>query len=376
MARIRFGSLAGAVIIVAASLAAPLNPAVAAEGSSDVLVDVTGPLLVMYSENPAVPESGPEPEPIRTVSVLVGDAYVELAGDEVDDASTGDRFDGTVSVPAEIAEAVLQADPTAGDADLLDAAADAPDPVVIQDGDVVIAEASMVTPHAHSFQTALPTVSGNAPPYNGSTATTLMNQVSGYWQGQSEGAINTSTVGVPVSYASAVTCTADPRPIWAEAINRVYPTYANSMAGMSAFLSQSDGRHVSVILPAACGSSSSIGVGVVGKSLNSNGVLSIVGGTGIDKSTIIHEVGHNMSLGHSNLTVCASTCTSSEYGDFWDVMGKGIFGYDSPGQLNIRSKWTLGFVDATQVPLIDIGSAASLSTVRTLAQINSAGTVG
>ncbi len=372
MTRAGWGSLAGAVVVVAASLVAPLSPATASEASSDVLIDVDGTLLVMYSESPTGAGAA---EPDRSVSVLVGDSYIELDGSQVDDAATGDRFQGTVAVPEEIADAAAGT-AAASDAEVLAAAAEAEEPVAITDGDIVTALASTATPHSHSFQIALPTVGGTASPYNASSGQSMMNLVSGYWQGQSDGAIDSSSVGVPVSYTSGLACTADPRPMWAEAINRTYPTYANSLQGLSAFLAQDDGRHVAVILPAACGASSPIGVGVVGNSLHSNGVLTIVGGTGIDKSTVIHEVGHNMGLGHSNLVVCAATCSSSEYGDFWDVMGKGIVGYDSPGQLNIRSKWALGFVDATQVPLVEIGSAATLSTVRTLAQINSYGTVG
>jgi hypothetical protein len=65
-----------------------------------------------------------------------------------------------------------------------------------------------------------------------------------------------------------------------------------------------------------------------------------------------HEMGHNLGLYHSHFMSCASgTCTTSDYGDGWDIMGS------SSGHYNAFQKERLGWLEYNISPPIATVSA-------------------
>lgn len=98
------------------------------------------------------------------------------------------------------------------------------------------------------------------------------------------------------------------------------------------------------------------GLGTVGGA-NSKHWLNGVPSTG----TIVHEFGHNYGLNHSNYWVFNKTNAASvdpvdatgeteEYGDFWDVMGKGDEGL---GHFHMAAKRFLRWLGSDQIETID-----------------------
>jgi hypothetical protein len=105
-------------------------------------------------------------------------------------------------------------------------------------------------------------------------------------------------------------------------------------------------RKVYVFPTSSCGYS---GMGTVGGSpsrawLNGSG--------GADFGTTSHELGHNLGLFHSR-SLCSPNCSSSEYGDVYDVMGNSNGG----GHFNPYQKERLGWLDYGQNPPITMVTA-------------------
>jgi hypothetical protein len=86
-------------------------------------------------------------------------------------------------------------------------------------------------------------------------------------------------------------------------------------------------------------------------------------------STIAHELGHNFGVHHASSLTCTSasggrvpvsaTCTSSEYGDPFDVMGRGY------RHMNIYQKGRLGFLETANTTTV---AASGTFTVAPIAQ--------
>ena len=102
-----------------------------------------------------------------------------------------------------------------------------------------------------------------------------------------------------------------------------------------------------------------------------------------------HELGHNLGLGHANLTTCTSggarvplsgSCTTREYGDYADVMG--IAMSRRSGNLNTALADYLGYANVTAIPAgsasavtVDLAPLASVSAARGVKIQVPAGTV-
>jgi hypothetical protein len=344
----------------------------------DVTLSIDGSLVVSYVDHPADP-NGEHGEAERRVSLAVDDQLVELTGEVPLDVRTGDRIEGVVVVPDDVVAAVsdeaveqipsdapVEQDSDAG-AEILETASASSAPLEVADAEIETANGIVGSPAGHTVRFVTVTAGGSTHSY---TPATLGAYVGAYWEDQSNGLISSFTVGGGASRSTA-SCPSGSSAInslWSQALSQL--GYGSSI---SAFVNADNGVHVVVVLPSTCLNITGLGIGSVGSSPHSNGVT-MLSGSSIIRTTLIHELGHNMGLRHANVGICdadaaAVGCADPdyEYGDFYDVMGTGIMGYDVPTELNLYSQYELGFVDDADVPLISLpGGDDEESYVRAL----------
>src|SRR5690606_12267590 len=63
--------------------------------------------------------------------------------------------------------------------------------------------------------------------------------------------------------------------------------------------------------------------GSVGHSLSADGWSMVVASDPLDQ-VLVHEIGHNLGLGHANLQQCATSCRTVEYHDLYSPMGLSV----------------------------------------------------
>ncbi|MBC7518024.1 MAG: hypothetical protein H7248_03940 [Microbacteriaceae bacterium] len=179
--------------------------------------------------------------------------------------------------------------------------------------------------------------------YSDAMITAATNPAAAFWQTTSRGLISSfGENSVIRDLVSVNPCAVNPFVRWDEAVKFL------GYADLNAFL-VGGGHHLIVVLPAGCVDKTSAGVGTVGSALGDGGFLEFISGAGADKQTLIHELGHNFSLGHSNVDFCpvaapSASCTEHEYADIYDAMGMGFAGFDGPLALNSRAQVALGFI--------------------------------
>lgn len=154
------------------------------------------------------------------------------------------------------------------------------------------------------------------------TATPVTGQVAAvdsYWAEQSRDELRMGAPTVKAAYTSAFACDSDPMKLWNEAISRTGWAWT-------------DNSSLVLKLPFAAGPSCGYGLGSLGDTPNSPGVLHV---SDIAAPVLAHELGHNMAMDHANALVCPSTsdgrydtatdwwvgCDEMEYGDSLDIMG-------------------------------------------------------
>lgn len=159
-----------------------------------------------------------------------------------------------------------------------------------------------------------------------------------YWGDQSAGTIGFDLQGVVPWYQSTYSCKTDAgsTSLWNQALAKAKSK--GFIPGRNA--------HLVLLMPAGttyCGGA--IGLGTIGGSVNQGGLTWVMGysqSSDIAKATLVHELGHNMSLGHATWLSCSSSqpyvgsgavnyqtggvsgCTVKNYGDVADVMGFGM----------------------------------------------------
>jgi len=161
-----------------------------------------------------------------------------------------------------------------------------------------------------------------------------VQHASDYWSDQSDGRVTFDLAGTTPWYKSAASCktSAGSAKLWNEAAAKAKATLGYTDAFNT---------HLVLFFPAnitsQCGGG--IGLGTVGGSINSGGLVWTVGtNSALGKSTLTHELGHNLSFGHADWADCRSAtpapglegttgCTIRRYGDVLDVMGFGMTGY-------------------------------------------------
>ncbi len=162
-----------------------------------------------------------------------------------------------------------------------------------------------------------------------------------YWSKQSAGKIRFELRGVSdFSQATAGgTCASDTAltNLWNQARAKAVPLGYNSARFND---------HLVIVLPEANEADCGLGLGTLGYSVNTGGVLHLTNlSTDAGFGTLSHELGHNMSFGHANWLECrvpsfssslnltisgpnygvgTDQCVNREYGDLLDVMGFSI----------------------------------------------------
>jgi hypothetical protein len=164
---------------------------------------------------------------------------------------------------------------------------------------------------------------------------TSIAHASALWSDQSAGKITFTLEATAGWYKSSYSCY-NPSDTTKAAI---FAEGADFATNANIGYSDSDNNHLVMNLPAGSDCGNWAGFGSLGSSINDGGHLWEVGSDDTyAQSTLAHELGHNLSMSHSNWLDCTSSnphpglyavpsgCTANEYGDAVDVMGGGVLG--------------------------------------------------
>lgn len=387
-------------------------------------VQLDGTLLVVPHEREAIALTAGEDAPAEeelpdatggSYTLITGDgAWVDL-GEELPlaagvEAASGQPVSAVVDVPVEVQDAAavrvaeeelslsglevagLVAE-TAVDLDLaLPASA-------IRFEEIPVAAA----PAAHSVDVMVYTRSGATAPTQ-QQLTGPFSRLSTFWRDETGGEITGITLNRVVQ-GGAQSWTCDYLETWKRAAAALGDSSGNTWGAGNTR------RHLVVILPqSACPGSAAAGWGTIGAGVHSGGFTWV---TVPDQwpaefwdGTLFHEIGHNLSLGHSNRRSCAApnndgprnpatgaftanNCTDApEYADSYDVMGAGLYLQGAAGQppvasnlnnvaaLNLSQKARLGTLGSS-IDRVNIGNTPTFERVVTLpASSNTSGIRG
>lgn len=315
--------LVAVVGVVAPAHADSADSTLTVSGRLLVVTDTGAELAIDAGETP----TSPLPED-RTYSLVTDEGQViALDGEFPESATSGDRFEGSVSIPDQVAAdlevapgEVVESDSALG-AEVVDAATTVEVPLVVQSSDVFDAPVDgAAVAAAHTMDVA---IVSNAMP-TGSVAA-LTAPVGSYWVSQSNGQISSFAQNPTVRSLTAA-C-----PASSSAQNALWTSAASAFgATVNTYVSGS-GRHLVVILPSSCNSSTGTGLGSIGGSIHQGGVLFVSNYLDVAPVTLAHEIGHNLSLGHGNLSYCGTAdydegagCSTYEYNDMYSIMGYAI----------------------------------------------------
>ena len=351
--------------LLSAGLAGVAAPAVAAP-TGPVTVPVSGTLVIL---SPDSLQGTPADE-----TVLVTDDGSALAVDPggLAHAVSGAAFNGTVSVPAAALDTLssglsaklgdasrLQKGSTA-DALVRSLAGDGTS-VDIVSGVATAPKASLAATSAHTVDVAIPTVAGAT-----ADATTTLAAAQGaaaFWQNQGRGVFSSFTANAAVqTYTSTAGCSFADQQNLLNLANEAAAHFGHGGTNPADYYTAAPGKHLVIVMPEACGNTNGgeLGIGIVGASASAGGVLWTNSATAQgynDQFTIAHELGHNLSLGHSDGMSCTSVanladltaagCSLAQYADVHDIMGNyGLAGCGLP-TLSAAQQIRLGVRDAS-----------------------------
>ncbi|MCW4384381.1 hypothetical protein OH146_01185 [Salinibacterium sp. SYSU T00001] len=359
------------------------DSALAAEAS----VELTGEVIVSISEEfPAEHDEHEHAEEELEYSYSVETAsgvVVPIEGDIPAAVSSGDIFEGRVAVEAEILEQLTPeaadevgsakgseplAEASSAAQEVLAAATEAGAELSVVEAQVTVAPvAEAAAAQRHELVLVVNSPDGVAPvSESDSYLRSVANSAAAHWQSSSNGLVAPFDVAATIARTSGGTCAESPFTTWNSVATQLgyssWNAFRTSVPGTA--------RHLVVFNPSGC---SETGVGIVGTGLHYGGAVRMSIGGGVDLTTLAHEIGHNIGLGHSNLQVCSgASCTSHEYWDIYDVMGLGVVGFDTLTPLNTSTASRLGFLPApaTQSLALDSGAGSKSWTV-SLAKLES-----
>ncbi len=376
------------------SLAILLTVLVPAAGSAasdfvideGTLVEVEGTLLVLAGQESAEDHAAHDVHGPRELTTLLPDEIrlvtddgtsIPLGGGLPENVETGDRLRGTLSVPADsigainnsIAEAIagetrqgiVDHDSVVGQ-EIIDASEALDTPLVVDDAMITPETSAAISAVAHTLEVivvTLPADPANIVASDGALQT-LTSRLSGFWNSQTNGQVASfSITGSVRRVVSANAC--NPQAMWdegAELFNAPTTTW-----WMSA------GRHMLVVAPNECGGGT--GKGTVG-SVPSGGLAYAAYSAPTFEQTVGHELGHNLSLRHSNAMQCdeVNACADTEYADFYDVMAAG-YAFNGVGNaqlpaLNVTQKKRVNGLGNDLVTVSLPSTVAAASTAFTL----------
>ncbi|MBO9579120.1 MAG: DUF4214 domain-containing protein [Microbacteriaceae bacterium] len=209
---------------------------------------------------------------------------------------------------------------------------------VAQTGPAPTGEAA--SPMAHSLDVVLLSYPGLPVASSATNAQAWASYAADYWGAETKGVVASVTVTV-TSAAGTGSCANDGSArqwdIWAQAAaaaRQVPPS--EGVAARDWYLASGSGRHLVAVIPSGCSWGGTLGVGTIGRIPVSDGGLVIVRDATGQQSTLVHELGHNLGLGHANGAKCdastlsweaadlgAAGCTIDPYYDIYSAMGFG-----------------------------------------------------
>ncbi|SDH54161.1 M12 family metallo-peptidase [Microbacterium sp. 77mftsu3.1] len=345
-ARSRVLAILTATAIVVLGL--PVSAASAAEPAIPGVVALEGVIRVLPDEEGMASPEGTHATENTVTLVTEEGTTVELTGTKVGTAETGAAFTGTVTVAPKVAALVEPVPAEDLGEQVAQAAAELDVPLKVTSATLAPPTAAAAAPKAHTVDVMVFQDSSRPAGYGSdSDVDKAVGRLSEYWTSESGGQVSTIRRANAVkrdSVPESLLC--DANALWDYAsgpkgFSRDY--YGNTSMASAHYWAKGNGDHLLVLVPGdICGEGN--GLGTVG-SVHAGGVAwASVSTVATDWDQVVfHELGHNLGLGHSNLTQCSlptvegDSCTQQEYYDFYDVMGGGIWWGNTSNFANIGS---------------------------------------
>lgn len=336
----------------------------------------------------------------RLMMLVTGDgARLELdtamltaeTGIDTADVSVGAVFSGELALPEAVVAAVADAGFAVSEGDTIDAAGDAAEVALTALSELgepaAVAEASVSetsasensasedsastprrataaaaqpaakpAPSAHRLYVAVVGNQGSLPEANeyGGTVATARD----YWQVEGADGGLTMTIAQTKTYAASAATPANFCG-FGGGTDAVINEARAQFPGVTFSTAQSGSpNHLVILVPRDCAGEYT-GLAEVGAGLRSGGAsLNAIGKH--TASTIAHELGHNLSLGHAFIRYCSPTCTEVVYGDLTNVMG---YSTDAAGipALSGPQREHLGMSASSEIATFDAGSGGSFT---------------
>lgn len=350
-----FVSVLVACVVSTVGVAVPAGAAGGAHRESDsatTTVTVAGTLraMVVHDEDRGEVSTHVLGEGARTgvdYAVEVDGALLPITPvvDEPDPAQVGGEVTVDVDVPVDVlADAAPAVEDTgeltrAQDVSALTKATNAvPLDAVVVDAERPVVSAS-ITAAAHHV--TLVTVRSDGKRPSDSLVRGTISDASRYWSTATSGVVRELRVTGSYSLTYNGYCSASPWSLWDQAM---------SVSGFDGSLA----RHHLVVVGPEC-SGETLGVGTIGAGLSTGGLLAIYGPS---SETLIHEMGHNFSLGHSNLAGEHSTSSGSTRFPSYEYLG-----FYSPMAGGVGDVYATPALDTAYQHLLKVAPAGRLTTV-------------